>query len=52
MPFQSTPLREGRRQTPQPGIKFILFQSTPLREGRLMIDMYEKLSRVSIHAPA
>ncbi len=32
--FQSTPLREGRREISEMGMVMTPFQSTPLREGR------------------
>ena len=35
--FQSTPLREGRRQPMQTARLLLQFQSTPLREGRLCL---------------
>jgi len=51
--FQSTPLREGRRDSDsEEGAKEV-FQSTPLREGRHQHDDGVRfVSDVSIHAPA
>ncbi len=52
--FQSTPLREGRRNPSNYLLyTYIMFQSTPLREGRLYhgIRVYV-VNKVSIHAPA
>jgi len=53
MPFQSTPLREGRPTFVQVAKLVVMFQSTPLREGRRRIACHGGDTLfVSIHAPA
>ena len=51
--FQSTPLREGRREQVAACLDYLMFQSTPLREGRHVGQCLDRAAPlVSIHAPA
>ena len=53
IPFQSTPLREGRQDDAFVLAKALMFQSTPLREGRqTKRSRTRSANKVSIHAPA
>ena len=52
VPFQFTPLREGRRSSGAASVTNGKFQFTPLREGRLSeTGRYQAGEIISIHAP-
>ena len=51
VPFQFTPLREGRRPGTADDTRTLTFQFTPLREGRLCGFPTTFALQISIHAP-